>query len=211
MCLLHLFHPVYAYVQNRAGYSKDINMKTMTIHFRVRTGHDWSKSSMLQRLCARPPCQEQVAEESTIWHKCFECDLNEHNWFPTTWYPYSLWGPLSHIEALRHKSAHRDVSTMLINEIHHLYEMVLCLLKISYRCCPIIVNIWRKNFTDKEFKTAFDFCIKLICMILHANIWLSVHTQWENHQNPSEKIQHFLNIPKKIQHSMDRGIYLITY
>lgn len=108
---------------DRAGYSKDINMKTMTIYFIVRTGHDWSKSSMLQRLCARPPCQEQVAEESTIWHKCLECDPNEHNWFTTTWYPCTLWGPAAHIEALRHKSAHGDVSTVLINEIHHLYEM----------------------------------------------------------------------------------------
>lgn len=126
---------------NSAGYSKDIDMKMMTTDFFIiRTGHDWSKSRILQRLCARPPWQEQVAEDSTIWHKCFECDSNEHNRCTTTWYPYTLWGPLFQWMLHQDINQHRGMFLLvLINEIYHfcVTHVVLYLLKTSYRCCPL--------------------------------------------------------------------------
>lgn len=139
--LLHLFHLIYAHVQIVLAIQNDINMKMMTTDFFIiRMGHDWSKSRMLQILCARPPWQEQVVEESTTRHKCFECDPNEHNWFTTTWYPYTLWGPLFkqmlHWDINQHRGM---VLLVLINEIQHLRVrcMVLYLLKTSCRCCPL--------------------------------------------------------------------------
>jgi len=111
-----------------AGYSKDNDMKMMTIFFILGTEHDWSKSRMLQRLCARPPWRGQVVEESTIWHKCFECDPNEHNWFTTTWYPYTLGGTLFQWTLHWDINQHRGMFLLvLINEIHHLYVRCMVL------------------------------------------------------------------------------------
>lgn len=141
MYLLHPFHPIYALLQILLAIQKISIWKwwQQIFFFITRTWHDWSKSRMLQRLCARPPWQEQVVEESTIWHKCFECDLNEHNWFTTSWYPYTLWGPL--FQWMTHwdiNQQHREMFLLvLINEIHHLCMRyaVLYSLKTCYRCC----------------------------------------------------------------------------
>lgn len=87
-----------------------------------------------------PPWQEQVVEESTIWHKCFECDPNEHNWFTTTWYPYTLWGCLFQWMLCWEINQHREIFLLvLINEICHLCArcMVLYSLQTSYRCRPL--------------------------------------------------------------------------
>lgn len=141
MHLLHLFHLVYAHLQIVLAIQKILIWKWwQQIFFIIRTGHDWSKSRILQRLCARPPWQEQVVEESTIWHKCFECDSNEHNWCTTTWYPYTLWGPLFQWMLHRDINQHRGMfQLVLINEIYRLCVtcVVLYLLKTSYRCCPL--------------------------------------------------------------------------
>lgn len=107
---------------------------------------------------------------------------------------------------LRHWDINQHTGMFLLcwsmRHIIYMRCMVLCLLKTSYRCCPHNTECLKNMLCWQRIQMLL---IKFICMLWHGNIWLSVHTQWENDQNPSEKIPNVLNIPKKIQHSMDRG------
>lgn len=98
------------------------------------------------------------------WHKCFECDSNEDNWFTTTRYPYILEGPLFQWTLNWDINQHRRMVllVLLINESHHVCERCMVPHLRPSTAVALLNSEYVKNmFWWKRIQKAFRFWHKI--------------------------------------------------